>query len=61
MTDKQKEAIKKLEESLTADINSTTAFSFHGLDLVRINGFSKGLPGHLNCSLRQNTIFQELR
>lgn len=61
MTDKQKQAIKKLEENLTADINSSTAFSLHGLDLVRINGFSKGLPGHLNCSLIQKIIFQELR
>lgn len=61
MTDKQKEAIKKLEESLTADIHTNTAFSLHARDLVRINGFAKGRPGYLNCSLKRKIIFQELR
>lgn len=61
MTRKQLEAIKKLEESLSADIHTSTAQSLYARGVVVINGFSKGKKAHLNCSLNQNTIFHRLR
>lgn len=56
MTKKMKEAIKKLEFSPFADIQSKTAQSLYVRGFVEINGFSK-LPSHLNCSLRQQILF----
>ena len=51
MTQKMKEAIKKLEESPFADIHTKTAQSLYVRGVVEINGFSKTKPAHLNCSL----------
>ncbi len=61
MTQKMKEAIKKLEESLFADIHTKTAQSLYARGVVDINGFSKLKPAHLNCSLKQGTLFYQLR
>lgn len=56
MTKNQLKAIKKLEESSFADIQSKTAQSLYVLGFIEINGFSQ-VPSHLNCSLRQQILF----
>lgn len=58
MTKKMKEAIKRLEEGASADIQTKTAHSLYAHGFIFINGFSKGKYAHLNCSLIQKTLFQ---
>lgn len=59
MNDNLKKLIIDLEQKETLDIHFKSVFALVQRGLVRVNGFSKGKKGHLNCTIRQLSLFKE--